>query len=100
MKKRFSVKRETKGRWVTVDATTHKTTKSFKTKFEAVKEGRLIARGGSTVVIHDSEGSVNEVLLPHGKFQSGRVLEARVKHRRSNTEVNIAIAQALDKGRE
>jgi hypothetical protein len=83
-----------------VDVATHRTTKSFRTKHEAVKEGRSIARSGSTVVVHDSKGSVNEVLLPHSKARSGKVLEARVKHRRSNSDVNIAIAKAMDKRRK
>lgn len=101
MKKRFSVTRDTDGSWVTVNVATHKTTKLFKTKYEAVKEGRSIARSGSTVVVHDSTGSVYEVLLPHFKDRSPvKILEARVKHRRSNAEVNIAIAKALDKGRK
>lgn len=100
MKNRYSVTRDTEGRWVTINVATHRATKSFKTKSEAVKEGRSIARSGSTVIVHDSKGSVNEVLLPHGKGHSGKVLEARVKRPRSNAEVNIAIAKALDKGRK
>lgn len=101
MKKRYSVSRDsTSGRWVTKDSATQKETKSFKTKYEAVREGRLIAKNGSAVIVHDSKGSVNEVLLPHSKSGSSKILEARVKHRRSNTEVNIAIAKALDKRRK
>jgi len=100
MSKHFTVTRDTGGRWVTVNSTTNKTTKSYKTKHEAVMAGRSIAKSGSTVVIHDSKGSINDVLVARSKAGAGKVLEARVKHRRSNTDVNIAIAKAMDKRRK
>lgn len=96
MKKCYSIIRNDEGDWETVDPITHKTTKTFKTKAEAVKAGRSIAQSGSTVIVHDSKGSVNEVLLPRRKGVSGKLLEARVKRNRSNNEVNIAIAKALN----
>lgn len=100
MKKHFSIKRVQDGSWVTVDASTHRTTKSFKTKSEAVKEGRAIAKSGVTVVVHTSSGGVNEVIVPNPKDRSGKILEARVKHRRSNASVNVAIAKVMEKGRK
>jgi riboflavin synthase alpha subunit len=100
MKKRYSITRDSEGRWVTINEATHRATKSFKTKSEAVKAGRSIARSGTTVIVHDSKGRVNEVLLPQRKSNSVKLLEARVKRSRSNNEVNIAIAKAMDKGRK
>ena len=100
MKNNFSVKLAQEGLWVTVDASTQRPTKSFKTKSEAIKEGRTIAKNGATVVVHDSSGGVNEVFLPNSKNSSAKILEARVKHRRSNAVVNVAIAKVMEKGRK
>lgn len=100
MKKNFSVTRAQDGLWVTVDTSTHRNIKSFKTKSEAIQEGRAIAKKGDTVVIHDSSGGVNKVLLPNSQKSSGNILEARVKHRMSNAVVNVAIAKVMEKGRK
>ncbi len=69
----------------------------FSTKLEAVAEARKeAARCGVTLIVFGVEGDVQDVKVVS---QEGRqpILGAHVKHRRSNHNVNIAIARVLEK---
>lgn len=95
MKKRFSVLKEPDGSWVTRPAGSSSRAKKYHTKAEAVSAARNIAKKGATVIVHGANGEIQKVIGVRSQ-SSSPIREARVKHRRSNDDVNIAIAKVLE----
>ena len=65
-------------------------------KIEAISEARKIIKRGA-IVVRGLKGDIESVIGPVIHRDSTNIIkEARVKHARSNEDVNIAIAKAIE----
>jgi hypothetical protein len=96
MKNALIVKKNEDGKWVTFKSDTKRPINLFRTQSEAIAEARRKNHDGLTVVVHGVDGKIVKVLRRRKRPDSSIIREARVRHKRTNQDVNIAIAKALN----
>jgi len=87
----YSIAKDTDGQWKKKNVVTKVVSGSYPDKQTALVEGRSIAKKGATVVIHATNGSIQQVLGSRDV-----VKKAPVKRRLTNKSVDLAIARALE----
>lgn len=92
MKKTVVLSRNSNHGWTTHSANADPTT--YRNKTEALQAARKIAGQGTPVIVQGANGQIQQV-LGVGERDKTSIKPAPVKHKRSNRDVNIAIAKVL-----
>jgi len=77
--------------WEIIDQNSKKAIVSNLNKTIAISESKRLAHSGNVVILCD-KNDIKQVFQP---FSTNPIRQAKVKRRRSNSDVNIAIVKAL-----
>lgn len=92
-KNHYSVLRGNSGEWKVASGDAHRSSGSFATKKEAISSARGMANKGATVIVHNKDGKIQNVMgLSHKGIKTVRT-GSKLKPR----DINIAIATAMEK---
>jgi hypothetical protein len=91
-KKQLLIIKKMDGRWASSSAGSSRINKYYSTKSAAIADTKKIK---AIAIVHKADNDIAKVIIPRRGLKSSSIKRAQVKHRRSNQDVNIAIAKAI-----
>ncbi|WP_163934366.1 DUF2188 domain-containing protein [Paraferrimonas sp. SM1919] len=89
----YSVHKNEGGEWCVTSSGTVRKEHKFGTKKQAIEAARKFAQQGKTVIVHNKDGKVNQVIGL--KYKPG-MKSVKTRSKLKTKDVNLAIAKAME----
>lgn len=89
----YSVHKNEDGEWCVTSSGTVRKEHKFGTKKQAIEVARKFAQQGKTVIVHNENGKVNQVI---GLKYKPAMKSVKTRSKLKTKDVNLAIAKAME----